>query len=259
MGKRYGKKKAAPRRRPAAAARRPAPKRAMFTRATVKTQIATCSETDPSAYATNTAYRLSPMALADSSQRVLDIAKGYQQYRLKKITCVFKPKFDTFAAGGGNSVPEFHYLIDKLNTFPVGTNLQAMRDAGAKPIRFDDRNITISWRPSVLTETFGQANPASQYKLSPWLSVNANAGTANPFAYSDVDHYGLVWQVNVLLSAGYADLQLETTLDWEFRKPLTLPSPGQQFVEGPPAISTRSGRVVATGTQDAGGSNPSMG
>lgn len=247
MYKRYGMKKAAPRRRPAVRRARVAPKKRMFSRATVKTQIATCSETDNSVYATNTAYRLGAISLDQSSQRVLDIAKGYQQYRLRKITCVFKPKFDTFSAGGASSVPEFHYIIDKLNSFPPGTNLQSLRDAGAKPIRFDDKNIVVSWRPSVLTETFGQANPASQYKLSPWLSVNANSGTANPFAYSSIDHFGLSWQVNVLASPGYGDLQLEFTLDWEFRRPLTNVAPSS-YVEGTPAISLRSGRVVATGT-----------
>lgn len=258
MNKGYGKKKTAPRRRPAVARRRVAPVRPMYNRATTKTQIATCSETDNLVYATNTGYRLAAFSLDTASQRVLDIAKGYQMYRLKKITCVFKPKFDTFAAGGGNSVPEFHYVIDKLNTFAPGTNLQALRDAGARPIRFDDRNITISWRPSVLTQTFGQANPASQYKLSPWLSVNGNAGTANPFAYSSIDHFGLVWQVNVLLSAGYADLQLEITLDWEFKKPLSFPPTGQQLVEGTPATSTRSGRVMATGYVEPPPASPSM-
>lgn len=258
MVKRYGKKKTALRRRPAVARVRYAPRpRKMFNRTTIKTQIATCSETDNSLYATNTAYRLAPISLDTSSQRVLDIAKGYQQYRLKKITAIFKPKFDTFAAGGASSVPEFHYVIDKLNAFPVGTNLQSMRDAGAKPIRFDDKNITISWRPSVLTETFGQANPGSQYKLSPWLSVNANSGTVNPFAYSSIDHFGLVWQVNVLASPGYVDLQLEVTVDWEFRKPLTLPGSGS-FVEGTPAVSVRSGRIVATGTVEPSVSSPSM-
>lgn len=234
-------------------ARRPMARRRgkIFNRATAKTQIATCTETDNLVYATNTAYRLQAMSLDAASQRVLDIAKGYQQYRLKKITMIFKPKFDTFAAGGASSVPEFHYIIDKLNSFSAGTNLQAMRDAGAKPIRFDDKNITVSWRPSVLTETFGQANPASQYKLSPWLSVNANAGTNNPFAYSSIDHFGLVWQINVLASPGYGDLQAEFMLDWEFRKPLTQATPGV-LLEGPPATSTRSGRVVATGTVEAG-------
>lgn len=256
MNKGYGKKKTAPRRRPAAARRRVAPvPRKMYNRATTKTQIATCSETDNLVYATNTAYRLSAMSLDAASQRVLDIAKGYQQYRLKKITCVFKPKFDTFAAGGASSVPEFHYIIDKLNSFPPGTNLQSLRDAGAKPIRFDDKNIVVSWRPSVLTETFGQANPASQYKLSPWLSVNANAGTNNPFAYSSIDHYGLTWQINVLASPGYGDLQMEFTLDWEFRRPLTNVSLGA-FVEGQPAISTRTGRVLAVGTVEP--PSPSM-
>lgn len=237
--------KRAPRRRMARVSR------PMFNKSTKKTQIATCSETDNFTYATNTAYRLQAMSLDAASQRVLDIAKGYQQYRLKRITLKFKPKFDTFAAGGASSVPEFHYIIDKLNSFPAGTNLQAMRDAGAKPIRFDDKNITVSWRPSVLTETFGQANPASQYKLSPWLSVNANAGTANPFAYSSIDHYGLVWQINVLASPGYGDLQAEFMLDWEFRKPLTQATPGV-LLEGPPATSTRSGRVLATGTVEPG-------
>lgn len=256
MGKKYGKKGTAPRRRPAVRRARPAPKR-LYNRATTKTQIATCSETDNLVYATNTGYRLAGFALDAASQRVLDIAKGYQMYRLKKITAVFKPKFDTFAAGGGNSVPEFHYVIDKLNSFSFGTNLQMLRDAGAKPIRFDDRNITISWRPSVLTETFGQANPASQYKLSPWLSVNASAGTNNPFAYSSIDHFGLAWQVNILASAGYADLQLEVTLDWEFKKPLSQVPSGVTIIEGQPATSTRSGRVMATGYVEQ--SSPSMG
>lgn len=245
-GRRYAKKKSTrkPRRRMAKVSR------PLFNRTAVRTQIATCSETDNLVYATNTAYRLQAMSLDQASQRVLDIAKGYQQYRLKKITMIFKPKYDTFTAGGASSVPEFHYVIDKLNSYSAGTNLQAMRDAGAKPIRFDDKNITIAWQPSVLTETFGQANPASQYKLSPWLSVNASAGTANPFAFSSIDHFGLVWQVNILASPGYGDLQAEFILDWEFRKPLTQVSPGA-LVDGPPATSTRDGRVVATGTVSA--------
>jgi len=245
-GKKSGYKKGGVR-RAAGAGRR----RQVFNRVATKTQLATCTETDNLVYATNTAYRLQAMSLNDASQRVLDIAKGYQQYRLKKITMIFKPKFDTFAAGGASSIPEFHYIIDKLNSFGAGTNLQAMRDAGAKPIRFDDKNITISWRPSVLTETLGQANPGSQYKLSPWLSVNASAGTNNPFAYSSIDHYGLVWQVNVLASPGYGDLQAEFMLDWEFRKPLTQSAPAV-LIEGPPALSTRNGRVVATGTTEPG-------
>lgn len=236
-------KKTAPR-------RRMMPRR-MFNKSTKKVQIATCSETDNFTYATNTAYRLQALSLDAASQRVLDIAKGYQQYRLKRITIKFKPKFDTFAAGGASSVPEFHYIIDKLNSFPPGTNLQSLRDAGAKPIRFDDKIVTITWRPSVLTETYGQANPAAQYKISPWLSTNASAGTANPFAYSSIDHFGLTWQVNVLASPGYGDLQAELTLDWEFRRPLVNVAPTGQLVEGPPAVSTRSGRTVATGVLEA--------
>jgi len=177
----------------------------------------------------NQTYNLRAISL-DQFPRAASVAQSYQHYRIKKVTLEFLPSLDTFApmAGAGTpiQVPYLTYLIDKSGSVPANVDGPQLRQMGAKPIRFDDKKITVSWRPSVLTETFGQANSQSQYKISPWLSTNANALNPGAFIPSNIDHLGIFWKVdrNGVLPGGYPEYSYEVriTAEFQFKKPLTL-------------------------------------
>jgi len=186
----------------------------------------------------NQIYNMRDIALGQFA-RAVQVAKAYQHYRIKKITLEFKPAYDTFSpqalpAGQNLQVPYLFYIIDKSGSVPTNVDTPALRQMGAKPIRFDDKTIKVSWRPSVLTETFGQANAASQYKISPWLSTNANALNPGLFVPSDIDHLGIFWKVdrNGGLPPGVEEYtyDVQITVDFEFKKPLISPSTSEQSV-----------------------------
>jgi len=174
---------------------------------------------------TNTMYNLRNISLQQFT-RAASIAQNYQHYRIKKVTLEFLPAFDTFTPNATNAlqVPYLIYLIDKSGSLPTTVNSTTLRQMGAKPVRFDDKKITVSWRPSVLTEAFGQANSQSQYKISPWLSTNANALAPGAFVASDIDHLGIFWQVdrNGVLPPGQSEYSYEVriTAEFQFKKPL---------------------------------------
>ena len=207
--KKYMKKRSTrPRRRP----------QGMFSKNADSVQIATAKETFIIDFPTNTGTRLAPVDLAASTDRVLRLAQSYQQYRIKDIKVVWKPLFDTYTVAAGAVVPQLHYLVDKLNSIPTGFNLAVLKECGAKPIRFDDKNITKTFKPSVVQANYDitGANVASGYKLSPWLSTSRSV--AGPFSPSTIGHYGLLWQVDCPGTA--LTLQAEFVVQWEFRKPL---------------------------------------
>lgn len=186
----------------------------------------------------NQVYNLRNIALGQFA-RAVQVAKAYQHYRIKKVTMEFKPAYDTFApaalpAGQNLQVPYMFYIIDKSGSVPTNVDTAALRQMGAKPVRFDDKTIKVSWRPSVLTQTFGQANTQSQYKISPWLSTNANALNPGLFVPSDIDHLGIFWKVdrNGVLPVGYEEYtyDVQITCEFEFKKPLISPSTSEPAV-----------------------------
>ena len=134
--------------------------------------------------------------------RLSQIARAYQYYRMTKIEFKLKPFADTFTNAAANSVPYALWLIDRNESFDFASNgFQAIRDAGAKPIRFDERTLNIRYRPTVL-QTLPSDNfnpPIGQTfmnsRISPWLPTNRYAGqelTVNQWAPSTVPHRGLV-------------------------------------------------------------------
>lgn len=193
-------------------------------------EYASCSVTQWIGQTTkaNEMYNLRSIALSQFA-RATQVARAYQHYRIKKIMMEFKPAYDTFSpqalpAGSNLQVPYMIYMIDKSGSIPTNVDSTALGQMGAKPIRFDDKTVKVSWRPSVLTQTFGQANAQSQYKISPWLSTNANALNPGLFQPSDIDHLGIFWKVDRagVLPAGYEEYTYEVriTCEFEFKKPL---------------------------------------
>lgn len=153
--------------------------------------------------------------------RAQNIAKGYQYYRIRRITYVIKPCQDTFLPGQ-NSVPYLYYMVDRTKQFVNGFTLDQLKAMEAKPHRLDDKTISFSMTPSVLTETFdntGGANTAVQYKMSPWLPTKdiAQVGVWNP---NTTDHMGIVWRVEQSFTTGGASAYvLERRVEIEFKKP----------------------------------------
>jgi len=181
----------------------------------------------------NQMYNLRNIALSQFA-RAVQVARAYQHYRIKKVLMEFKPAYDTFTpigglpAGQNLQVPYLIYMIDKSGSIPTNVDSPALGQMGAKPIRFDEKTVRVSWRPSVLTQTYGQANAQSQYKISPWLSTNANALNPGVFIPSEIDHLGIFWKVDRagVLPVGYDEYTYEVriTVEFQFKKPLVGPS-----------------------------------
>jgi len=164
-------------------------------------------------------------ALADAMyDRAQTVAQAYQEYRMKYIKLTFRPSADTFPAVVGNAIPQLYFMLDKANSIPVTANLQTFLDMGCRPIRFDEKNIIKAWKPTVLTAdkiSAGVLN-ASQIRVTPWLSTNANSG-GNPagWAPSTVDHLGCVFYVTKINTPDpLLPYKVDVEVVFEFRKPL---------------------------------------
>lgn len=102
-------------------------------------------------------------------------------------------------------------------------------DNGSKPIRFDDKTITIKYAPSVILDaaeamTPGVGNQANLSKTSPWLNTNTNAFVA-AWAPSQVSHTGHVMKVTSPGSTQAMAYRMTMTAEFEFKKPLALIRP----------------------------------
>lgn len=179
----------------------------------------------------NQVYRLDDVNLSQFD-RLTNIAQSYQFFRFTKIEMMFKPAQDTFVANG-ERVPYLHYLIDTgevLNVLPAPAGFNQLRDAGAKPIRFDDKSIHVSWSPRVpmATASDSTSTPALTYnmstKKSPWLPTN-NAANVDAFGWvpSSTPHKGLYYGVEANALMADRTYNVAITVHCEYRKPLIVP------------------------------------
>lgn len=190
--------------------------------ATAKQTIALPNDT------VNTVFKLNSMNLGQFD-RLSALGRCYQYFRFTKIELKFTPFSDTFAQAGAASVPYFYYVINKSDTLDAGT-FNKLRDAGAKAIRFDDKTVTVAWKPVVSNLTIG-AQPVAgppistawaSYRTSPWLSTEQNpadGGLAwNP---SEVPHKGILYGVEQDITSAPGSYGVTMTIYAEFKKPLT--------------------------------------
>lgn len=233
LGKKSYKKKSAPR-------RRRAPRRLAVPRRLASSQAnyASCVDTiGDLSVVSNTPYTLQNIALTNSA-RAKTIAQGYQFYRITKVEVKWKPYVDTFASGG-LTVPNLYYMVDKANTFPSNSTIATLKQAGAKPVRLDDKVITRSFKPAVhLASDDGAPGPATtvetagMMKVSPWITTNANAGgTGMVWTPNSVDHRGLIFiieQQTAAVNSGVASI--EVVVHYQFKKPLFSSATGDETV-----------------------------
>lgn len=185
-------------------------------------------------YTMNQMYALNNTNLTQYINRALPISQNYQHYRIKRIKLEFIPQMDTFqntagAVGTGLLVPSFYYMLNKSGSVPPNPTPDNLRSMGAKPIRFDEKVITVAWRPSVLQENQGVlGDVGSGYKISPWLSTQVQTAPPGP---SSVQHLGIYWVVARpgILPAGIVELtyDIKITVEFQFKKPLVKVNAGQ--------------------------------
>ena len=170
-------------------------------------------------------YKFSEFSLA-GWLRAVAVAQNYQYYRIRMIEMKFIPTADTFQAGAtAGEIPNLYYVIDKSDACPANSDLTTLQAMGAKPIRFDDKTITVKYKPAVLLDSWDaqslQAVPR-QYRVSPWLTTNDFNTVGAGFNPSSVDHNGLRWVITGDATFTY---QCERVVHIKFRKPMWIESP----------------------------------
>lgn len=171
--------------------------------------------------ATNQTYRFSDVQLSHYA-RAVNVAKGYQLYRIKNIKLVCSPLADTFQAGGGVTVPYLYFQVDRTRQLDNIRTATEFKQLGCKPHRLDDKIVTFQYRPSVLNTTLDnaatQGGVFNQYKISPWLRCRDETGAPGVWNPDTTDHQGLVM---LLENSGGADVawKIEVVVEFEFMKP----------------------------------------
>jgi len=169
--------------------------------------------------------------LADLAfDRSQNVARAYQQFRVKYVKLTFQPAADTFPVVAGNVIPQLYWMIDKTNSIPLNADANTFFSMGARPHRMDNKNLTFAYKPSALSVDLiaPGVTTASQLRISPWLSTNANSG--NPvaaWAPSEVDHLGCAFYVTKINPGDTLQYTLNVEVVFEFRKPLWIGSASQ--------------------------------
>lgn len=161
-----------------------------------------------------------PILLADFA-RSAGIGSAYQYYKVKYVEYKFTPQADTFAAGSAYGVPTLYYMVNKGKSVPTNITSLGLKSLGAKPIRLDDKTITIRYKPGVILDTAittsgGATQQYNKPLISPWLTTNGgyNSGIFSP---SQVDHNGLLFFVE---NAGTAvNYNCQMTVHFSFMRP----------------------------------------
>lgn len=163
------------------------------------------------------------IALANAPyDRAQQVARAYQEFRINYIKFTWKPHSDTYQPIVGNQIPQLYYIIDKVNALPAGIDTNTFLSMGCKPLRFDDKNLSVAYKPCALGATQnGVAIVDATHKLtSPWLSTNDNAGNPTlPWAANATQHHGLIFFVTKINATDDIKYSLDIEVDFEFRKP----------------------------------------
>lgn len=188
---------------------------------------ATMSETKefnaPTGLSVNQIYNFADLQLAQFS-RASVIAEGYQQFRITKVTYKIQPLLDTFSSGGATQLPYLFWVINRTGQNYAGLNKTWFLANGAKPLRFDDKTITISYAPAIVLDAVeagvpGAGNQANVSKTKTWLSCNKEAFTGVPYAPSQVSHCGHFMYVVSEGSVQEMTYKVMVTAEFQFKKP----------------------------------------
>lgn len=210
----------------------PYKKRRMARRRGARTvpEWATMSETnDFGSLNVGTYYNISDIQLAQFP-RASNVASGYAQFRIKSLKFTYQPLLDTFPSTGNTQVPYLVWKINREGNSFGGLTYDWFLQNGAKPIRFDDKSVSVTYRPSVIFDAVeagapGVGNQSSAPKIMQWLTTNKDPYTPG-FAPSQTSHAGHLVLVESQGSAVAINYRMTVTAEFQFRKPLSeIPSP----------------------------------
>lgn len=173
-----------------------------------------------------------------ANSRAAAVAPNFGLYRVAKVTFTYKPYFDTYLpsvaqAGGpavGNqpvSLPTLYWKMNRYGDAPIAFDANFLRQQGAKPIRLDDKIVTLGYKPSILLADAGAVaaglnGGSGQVKMTPWLSTDNQPGN-NAFALSTTVHYGhLLFVEGNVANVGQpmpGICEVEAQVVWEFKNP----------------------------------------
>lgn len=189
-----------------------------------RNEFATMKETHTfSTLDANTAYRDYQCSLARFGRASI-LGKAYREFRITKVEYIFKANVDTYQGGGNSIVPNLFTCIDKTGSMGNVLTAEQFRRVGARPRRFDDKNISVSYRPAVLQYAYDLSNGTNSWaapKISPWLSCDKfNDQGTTPWAASSIDHLGLVWILDQPGGIETVQYHVEMIAHFQFRKPV---------------------------------------
>lgn len=152
-------------------------------------------------------------------------APEYALYKIAKVVYRYKPWFDTFQSttSGGNgpaSVPTLYWKMNRMADAPAAFSVDDLQSLGAKPIRFDDKQVMHSYRPNVLNASASGGSVSGSVKMTPWLNTDLAPDTST-FSPSTTEHYGHFFLVNAVMNGSGATPigSLDVTIYYEFKNP----------------------------------------
>lgn len=168
------------------------------------------------------------------------VAPAYGLYRVAQIEYKITPKYDTYAANLGQGgvpigdqaveVPKLYWKMNRYGDSPVGFTSLDMLSLGAKPLRLDDKTLTIKYKPNILLANAGahaaaQSGGSGQVKITPWLSTDSEADD-NAFALSTTQHYGHIMYIEAAAAGDgvSAICEIQARVIYEFKNPRILES-----------------------------------
>jgi len=158
--------------------------------------------------------------------RALAHAPEYALYRIKKVEFRFKPWFDTFNATdpatgqGPASVPTLYHKLNRMADAPAVFTADNLRSLGAKPRRFDDKQLNLSYKPNILLGNATAGSISGSMKMTPWLNTDISPDTST-FSPSTTEHYGHFFVVEAVMNgAGATPVgTYDATIYYEFKNP----------------------------------------
>jgi len=176
----------------------------------------------------NTPYRISVGGITGDRARA--VCEQFALYRISKVVFKYKPHYDTFIpqnqgpTPSGNfptTVPLLYWKMNRFADAPVAWNVDDIKAMGAKPIRFDDKTITVAYKPNILLSSESGGSDSGQVKMTPWLNTDDSSETA-AFAPSTTEHYGHFFWIDANLVNGSSEPaigSLDVTIYYEFKNP----------------------------------------
>jgi len=159
------------------------------------------------------------------------VAPAYGLYRIAQVEFKVTPRADTFTpdlAPVGDAaveVPKLYWKINRYGDAPVGFTEQDMLSLGSKPIRLDDKTVTIKYKPNILLANAGQPAQAldggsGQVKITPWLSTDSRPDNGQ-FALSTTTHYGHLMFIECAAAGDGtpAVCEVQVRVVYEFKNP----------------------------------------